>query len=85
MKTRLVPIGNSQDIVIPKRILEQIGLRGEVEVSVEGNSLVIRAARKPRQGWAAAFRKMAQRGEDALLDEATPSLSTWDETEWEWE
>ena len=85
MKTRLAPIGNSQAIVIPKRILEQTGLRGEVEVSVKGNCLVIRPARKPRQGWAAALRKMAQRGEDALLDEATRSLSRWDETKWEWE
>jgi antitoxin MazE len=85
MKTRIVSIGNSQGIRIPKALLEQTGLRGEVELSVEENSLVIRPARRPRAGWAAAFRKMAQRGDDALLDDPPPSLSTWDETEWEWE
>ena len=37
-----------------------------------------------RAGWAAAFQKMARCGDDALLDEASPRLSDWDEGEWEW-
>ncbi len=85
MKTRIVPIGNSQGIRIPKPLLEQTGLSGEVEISAEGNALVIRPTKKPRAGWAAAFQKMAQRGDDALLDEIAPSLSDWDEDEWEWQ
>lgn len=54
-----------------------------INVSAEDEALVIRPVRKARAGWAAAFRKMAQRGDDALLEE-TPSLSDWDECEWEW-
>ena len=37
---------------------------------------------KPRQGWAEAFRQMAERGDDRLLDEPTPTA--WDEEEWDW-
>jgi antitoxin MazE len=84
MKTRIVRIGNSQGIRIPKPLLEQTGLRDEVEVSVQDDALIIRPARKPRAGWADAFREMARRGDDALLDDAPPSLSSWDEDEWEW-
>ncbi len=84
MKIRIVSIGNSKGIRIPKPILEQTGLRDEVEISVEGDSLVIRPSKKPRAGWAAALRKMAQRGDDALLDETASALSSWDETDWEW-
>lgn len=84
MKTRIVPIGNSQGIRIPKLLLEQTGLSGEVEISAEDDALVIRPARKPRALWAAAFQKMAQRGDDALLDDVPPSGSRWDEDEWEW-
>ena len=83
MKTRIVAIGNSQGVRIPKLLLEQTGLSGEVEISAEDDVLVIRRVKKPRAGWADAFRQMAQRGDDALLDEA-PSLSDWDEGEWEW-
>jgi antitoxin MazE len=84
MKTRIVPIGNSQGIRIPKPLLEQTGLSGEVEISAEDDALVIRPVKKPRAGWATAFQQMAQRGDDALLDDVAPSLSDWDEGEWEW-
>ena len=84
MKTRIVRIGNSQGIRIPKPLLEQTGLRDEVEVSVQDDGLIIRPARKPRAGWADAFREMARSGDDAPLDDAPASLSGWDEDEWEW-
>ena len=84
MKTRIVSIGHWKGIRIPKALLEQTGLRGEVEITVEDDSLVIRPSTKPRAGWVAAFRKMAQRGDDALLDETNSALSSWDEIEWEW-
>ena len=84
MKTRIVRIGNSQGVRIPKPLLEQTGLRGEVEIVVDNGSLVIRPAHKPREGWDEAFREMARRGDDALLDDVPPSLSSWDQDEWEW-
>ena len=84
MKTRIVRIGNSQGIRIPKALLEQTGLRGEVEIGAKDDSLIIRPARQPREGWAAAFQEMARRGDDALLDDPAPSLSNWDEDNWDW-
>jgi antitoxin MazE len=69
MKTRIIRIGNSRGIRIPKPLLQQAGLSGEVEMRAQNGSLVIRAAKKPRAGWAAAFAEMASRGHDGLLDE----------------
>jgi antitoxin MazE len=84
MKTRIVRIGNSRGVRIPKSLLEQTGLQGEVEIRVKRNSLVIEPATKPRAGWEDSFREMAERGDDALLDPDVPSLTAWDEEEWEW-
>jgi antitoxin MazE len=84
MKTRIVAIGNSQGIRIPKPLLEHTGLSGEVEIWAQDEALVIRPAKKPRAGWAAALQKMAQRHDDALLDDVAPCLTDWDEGEWEW-
>ena len=84
MKTRIVRIGNSQGIRIPKPLLDETGLQGEVEIHSEEDSLVIRPAKQPRSGWAAAFQEMARRGEDRMLDETAPGLSRWDEDEWQW-
>lgn len=84
MKTRIVSIGNSQGIRIPKLLLEQTGLSGEVDISAKNDVLVIRPVKKARAGWAAAFQEMARRGDDVLLDQA-PGLTSWDEGgEWQW-
>jgi len=50
MKARIVRIGNSQGIRIPKPLIEQTGLDGDVEVAVRGNTLVISPATQPRAG-----------------------------------
>jgi antitoxin MazE len=84
MKTRIVAIGNARAVRIPKHLLDQTGLIGEVEISAENDALVIRSATKPRSGWSEAFQEMAQHRGDALLVDATNS-STWDEDEWEWQ
>jgi antitoxin MazE len=82
MRARIVKIGNSQGIRIPKIILEQARLKGEVELKVQDHEIVITTSQKPRAGWEELFREMAKRGDDQLLD--VPSLTQWDEEEWEW-
>lgn len=84
MRARVVRIGNSRGVRIPKPFIEQAGLGDEVEIAVEGSSLIIRAAARPRTGWATAFRTMAERGDDRLLDDAGRSTTKWDKDEWEW-
>jgi antitoxin MazE len=82
MKAKIIRIGNSQGIRIPKPLLEQTGLSEDVELEVRADEIVIRSARSPRADWAAAFEKMAQAGDDVLLEEATET--DWDREEWEW-
>ncbi len=82
MKTRLVRIGNSRGVRLPKTIIAQAGLTEEVELGVRDGAVVIARATSPRSGWAAAARQMRQRDEDRLLDPLTPTH--FDEKEWEW-
>lgn len=84
MKTRIVRIGNSRGIRIPKSLLEQSGLGEEVYLEVENGRIVICAADPPRRGWEQAFRAMSEHGDDVLLDAAAPPASMWDEEDWEW-
>ncbi len=84
LTTRLVKIGNSQGIRIPKLLLEQVGLRGEIQMEVEADQLILRPGRAPRQGWDEQFRLMAEMGDDALLDADTLPPTTWETEEWEW-
>lgn len=84
MRARIIQIGNSQGIRIPKPLLERSGLSGEVELEVSDNQIIIRAPKNPRAGWDEAFREMHARGDDELLD-GDHSTSSWDEEEWVWE
>ncbi|MBE0582989.1 MAG: AbrB/MazE/SpoVT family DNA-binding domain-containing protein [Desulfofustis sp.] len=82
MKTSIIKIGNSQGVRIPKPILDQCGFEKEVELVIQGQTLLIRSKREPRTGWGHSFQKMAACQDDQLLDSVT---SEWDEEEWEWE
>ncbi|MGB0389699.1 MAG: AbrB/MazE/SpoVT family DNA-binding domain-containing protein [Ardenticatenaceae bacterium] len=84
VNTRIVKIGNSQGIRIPKVLLEQSGLGEHVGLEVQPGQIIIRAAQHPRQGWEEQFRLMAEQGDDRLLDGETLSLTKWEEEEWEW-
>jgi len=77
-------MGNSKGVRIPKPILEQLALGDEVELLVRGDQLVIRPGKRPRSGWEEQFQRMAERGEDRLLDEEAVSSTKWDQDEWEW-
>ena len=81
-KTRIVQIGNSKGIRVPKVLLEHAQLPEEVELEAETGRLIVRAARGPRAGWADAAKTMRARDEDRLLD--TPTGSRFDEKEWRW-
>jgi antitoxin MazE len=82
VRTRIVKIGNSQGIRIPKLLLEQSGIHTDVEIEVQGDHLMIRPASCLRNGWDEAFSTMAEQQDDGLLDDV--NVSEWDEVEWEW-
>jgi len=81
-RTRIVQIGNSKGIRIPKVLLEYARLPHEIELQAENGRLIVRAAKRPRAGWADAAGAMHARGDDQLLDATTSSQ--FDEKEWRW-
>ena len=82
MKTRLVRMGNSRGVRLPKPLIQQAGLTDEVELEVRGNAIVIVAKKGPRAGWAEAARTLRAQDGDRLLDAPTPTY--FDEVEWRW-
>jgi antitoxin MazE len=84
MRARVVKIGNSQGIRIPKPLLEQTGIADDVEIEIEENQIIIRPVSHPRKGWDKAFTAMAEKGDDALVDGDENISHAWDEKEWQW-
>lgn len=81
---RLVQIGNSLGVRIPKAIIEQAGLdEHELAFHVTDGGLLLAPVRKVREGWAEAAQAAHTAGDDAaLLNEA--ALNEFDTAEWTW-
>jgi antitoxin MazE len=67
MHVSIRPFGNSRGIVIPKPLLQQLGLEDQADLTVENGAIVIRKPiDSPRAGWAQAAQALAQAGDDGL-------------------
>ncbi len=81
LKARLVRIGNSRGIRLPKPVIEEAGLLEEVNLRVRPAAIVIEPAAGLRAGWADAARHLRERGADHLLDQ--PTHTRFDDESWQ--
>ena len=82
MLTEIRRVGNSRGIIIPKPMLKEAGLEKEAEIVLERGSIILRKPRRsPRQGWAAASRRIAEAGDDKLV---WPEFGNRDDGDLQW-
>jgi antitoxin MazE len=71
---KLVPIGNSQGVRIPKDLLQKYGLSESLVLEETDQGILLRKKREDKLSWEETFKAMAEEGEDwtdldaALLD-----------------
>ena len=82
MKAEIIKIGNSQGIRIPKKIIEQCGIKTSIELSVKDNSIILTPISEIRKGWDESFGLMAKNNDDSLIDEN--ARNSFDREGWEW-
>ena len=82
MKTRLVRIGNSRGVRLPKPLIAEAELGEDVELRVRNGSIIVSRSTHSREGWAEAASALATKNQEALLDPPTPTR--FDDEEWEW-
>ena len=86
IQSTLRKMGNSTGMILPKPILDQLGLASgaKVELRIEDGEVIARPAkRKVREGWEEAAKRI---GAEGLTDEEKDWLdmpSDFD-AEWEW-
>ncbi len=82
MVSKLIKIGNSQGVMLPKTLIEEAGLKGPLDIKAENNTIVIKALEKSaRTGWNDAFQQMGEMKDDASFLNLS---NTFDNEEWEW-
>ena len=83
MKTKIVAIGNSQGIRIPKPLLEEAELSQgeEVDLRLTPEGLVIERVSNRRRGWSDAAAQLAL---SSAADDDPFVPTEFDEEDWEW-
>ena len=67
MEAKIVKIGNSKGVRIPKKVLQEYSIEDTIEMNLLEEGILIKPAKKVRQGWDEAFARMAAEGDDELL------------------
>lgn len=57
MEAKLVRIGNSKGVRLPKSMLVQTGMTERIEIEARGHSIILKPVKEPRSGWEASFAK----------------------------
>lgn len=84
MQTRIIRVGNSQGIVLPKKLLQQYHLSGEVDLRATPDGLLITPVLRPaRQDWDARFAAATAAGEEPEK-EMLEGFADASEDEWTW-
>jgi antitoxin MazE len=82
MRIRIIDIGNSRGIRLPKALIEEMGFTDEVELQRTAKGLIITPVKEARAGWAELF-KLASGPvkEDKGWSDAG---NKFDKEEWTW-
>lgn len=82
MEVAIRKMGNSQGLVIPKPLMAQLGLQDKADLQVRDGVIEIRApASHPRKGWEADARRLAAKGEEAMV---WPEFANEADDQWVW-
>ena len=82
MRTSVIRIGNSKGVRIPKAVLQQCQIGGELSMEVQDGRIVLSpVGARPREGWRAAFMELRAAEEEAKY---IPDALDLDVGEWEW-
>lgn len=63
----LIKIGSSKYLRLSKSLLERYQIKDKLELILEEDQIIIRAAQNSREGWAEAFKEMTENDDDTLL------------------
>ena len=85
MIVKLVQIGNSKGVRLPKSVIERHDLSGDLELIDTEDGLLIKPVSESRSGWEGAFIKAnSEKDKDDDFSDFLSVTQDFDNKEWEW-
>lgn len=82
IELKVVPIGNSRGVRLPKAVLDKYAIKGELVLEERPEGLLLRNKRDKRLSWEETFREMAKEREDWSDLDATMADGLGQESRW---
>jgi len=82
MKAQIIQIGNSQGIRIPKALLLETKISGDIELEVHPEGILIKNVNRPRSDWDERFRLAVEQDDELSNGERIPN--SFEKKEWQW-
>jgi len=84
METKLVKIGNSFGIRLPKSLIQQYDLGDDIEINPTEDGILIRSRKKARTGWAEQLQLSIQNGHAPDGESLEGFSDEFTDKEWQW-
>jgi len=84
METKLVKIGNSFGIRLPKSLIQQYDLGDDIEIDPTEDGILIRSRKKARTGWAEQLQLSIQNGHAPDGESLEGFSDEFTDKEWQW-
>ncbi|GAB1454425.1 hypothetical protein MASR2M47_44810 [Draconibacterium sp.] len=83
MNASIIKIGNSRGLIIPKKMLQELGAESKVNIEYLNGGLFISPIDETRKGWVVAFKESSkeQGKQEDLFEEVE---NDFDQEEWTW-
>ncbi len=82
IELKVVPIGNSRGVRLPKAVLDKYAIKGELVLEERQEGLLLRSKGDQRLTWEDTFREMAKEREDWSNLDATMADGLDQESKW---
>lgn len=77
MNVALRKVGNSQAVIIPKTVLQQLGLADRLDMVVVDNKIILSKPKTSRSDWAKAAQQLSSQNDDLLIDFPEDENGEW--------
>lgn len=85
MMLKLIQIGNSKGVRLPKTVIEKYHFSEELDMVETDEGIIIKAKPEPRKGWDEQFRKAKESDKmDADFSDLSSISNEFDSSEWTW-
>ncbi len=83
MRIKVRKIGNSVGVLLSKTLVDQCGIKDEVDLEVKGDTIIIQPVpSQPRQGWKEQFLNAGSSSDNEILSGDLDN--SFDQEEWTW-